>query len=1034
MNMRKILLLTLLMLTVCTTAGARLFCRMKSFAPDGGIQQAHISNIQKDKTGFIWFATWNGLVRFDGYTFYTFKPINNSGGTIHSNRIYNLKMSSTGNIWCVSSDNRLYLFDTSLQTFTDVLRDIAPAADKKVKMLQSMPKGVTWAVFKDGSCLRLNDGCYRHGWRFFAAGSQQAMGRKIYETIQDEDGDEWIMTDRGTMCPTRRLQVRGNYRFFKHTGDKVFLVSTEGQVATIDRNNRVRRSRLPAYVTGIRHSTLIARRHIAMATSRGTAVYDTRTGRCTMFGAQRGDSIIYLYGDRRNRLWAFSGGETVYLIDIAAGTTARLKSAPSPQSRSMRNPQLIFEDDKGNIILKPAKGKMAYYDERTGTLRLPDFYKGSEPAAFDPEKINKFMTDGSGNLWLIQPHETVCITFFNSHFTHHNSDGRTETRAMMRDSRGRYWLADRNNRICITGRDRATRLYMSAQGGMQAAPCTFSKMPVYCMTEDRQGRIWIGTKGEGVYLLTPEDGRRTRYGIRHLVHNGADRTSINSDSIYDIYQDRKGYIWLGSYGSGLCRTKAAGGDAAEFVTVRGGKGFNKIRCITEGRHGILIVGTTDGIMTADTRGSGMPRTYRNSFRNEPWGLKGNDIMKIVHAGGRTYACVYGSGISEIVSENLLSDSLHFRNYAITSQATADQIMTATVSGSDIWLVSEQAISRFSTASHTFSIFGRNMFADSFNFSEAAPIADGSVITLGTSEGTLSFDTRNIRTESGRRGIVFTGIQYQNDMSIRPLNDIQALTISPDERSFSLYLSSPGCINTEGTRYRYRMEGYDNGWNYTDEHQHSVNYTGIPDGDYTLIVEAAGPDGAWDGHGRTIAVHVTPLFTETIWFRMLVMIIVAAVFAAMVYAIIYLNRMRGIIQKKYSLLMTIDRMQAKAVTEQRGTADVEDDTQEFIRKSVEFFNRNIADNSIVVEDFARHLNMSRTAYYNRMKTATGLSPVDFIKQMRIKTALKLLDEGRLTVTEIAHKTGFSDPKYFARCFKAEMNMTPTQYLNGRKKTN
>ena len=118
---------------------------------------------------------------------------------------------------------------------------------------------------------------------------------------------------------------------------------------------------------------------------------------------------------------------------------------------------------------------------------------------------------------------------------------------------------------------------MSAQGGMQAAPCTFSKMPVYCMTEDRQGRIWIGTKGEGVYLLTPEDGRRTRYGIRHLVHNGADKTSINSDSIYDIYQDRKGYIWLGSCGSGLCRTKAAGGDAAEFVTVRGGKGFNKIR-------------------------------------------------------------------------------------------------------------------------------------------------------------------------------------------------------------------------------------------------------------------------------------------------------------------------------------------------------------------------------------------------------------------------------------------------------------------------
>ena len=63
----------------------------------------------------------------------------------------------------------------------------------------------------------------------------------------------------------------------------------------------------------------------------------------------------------------------------------------------------------------------------------------------------------------------------------------------------------------------------------------------------------------------------------------------------------------------------------------------------------------------------------------------------------------------------------------------------------------------------------------------------------------------------------------------------------------------------------------------------------------------------------------------------------------------------------------------------------------------------------------------------MKEAGGVSPVDFIRQMRIKRALKLLEEGKHTIAEVAYMTGFADPKYFSRCFKAEMSMTPTQYI-------
>jgi transcriptional regulator GlxA family with amidase domain len=62
----------------------------------------------------------------------------------------------------------------------------------------------------------------------------------------------------------------------------------------------------------------------------------------------------------------------------------------------------------------------------------------------------------------------------------------------------------------------------------------------------------------------------------------------------------------------------------------------------------------------------------------------------------------------------------------------------------------------------------------------------------------------------------------------------------------------------------------------------------------------------------------------------------------------------------------------------------------------------------------------------------LSPIDFIKQMRIKKALKLMEDTSLSITDIAYKVGFADPKYFSKCFKAEMGMTPKQYANSLTK--
>ena len=178
--------------------------------------------------------------------------------------------------------------------------------------------------------------------------------------------------------------------------------------------------------------------------------------------------------------------------------------------------------------------------------------------------------------------------------------------------------------------------------------------------------------------------------------------------------------------------------------------------------------------------------------------------------------------------------------------------------------------------------------------------------------------------------------------------------------------------------------------------------------------------------------IIPLFTETVWFKVIIILLLICLFLGMAYAIVYLSRVRHLLQRKYSLLMSVDEFSRdiRIENDEEERQRIAESEQEFMKKSIAFFEDNIGNRGFVVEDLARHLGMSRTAYYNKMKSITGLSPIDFIKQMRIRKALRLMDDASLSITDIAYKVGFSDPKYFSKCFKAEMGMTPTQYIAQR----
>lgn len=544
---------------------------------------------------------------------------------------------------------------------------------------------------------------------------------------------------------------------------------------------------------------------------------------------------------------------------------------------------------------------------------------------------------------------------------------------------------------------------------------------------DSKGRIWIGTKGDGLYLLEKRDGT-DGYKVKHFLHDRNDKSSLCSDSIYAIYQDKRKRIWLGTYGSGILMAKENNGKWT-FGRVKGFAADIKVRCFYEPQQDILLVGTTNGLVSADVCDIRHVRTFSNAFRKESWGLKGNDIMNIVECGGKVFLCVFGSGISEVAGKDYLSSNLHFITYPLSSDAVADQIKSAVCVGSDIWVISDQSITKFNPRSKSQITFGRSYFTEPVSFSEATPVVKDGRIIVGTRTGILSFSSSLCGKSTVPGKLVFTGIQYTNDMNIRPLNDIDSLVVSPERRSFSLYVSALDFGGISPIRFRYRLEGYSEGWNYTIENQHSVNYNNLPPGNYRLIVETTDESGMWGAASRQISVVVTPRFVETPYFRIIVTVLILGFVMALVYAVVYLSRIRKSLQRKYSLLMTVDELTADIKHKEKIFLKEEAD-KSFLQANISYLEANISKDGLAVENFARHHGMSRTAYYNRMKELTGLSPIEFIRQIRIKKALRLMDDGETSIMEVAYKTGFNDPKYFSRCFKAEMGMSPTAYLNAK----
>lgn len=145
----------------------------------------------------------------------------------------------------------------------------------------------------------------------------------------------------------------------------------------------------------------------------------------------------------------------------------------------------------------------------------------------------------------------------------------------------------------------------------------------------------------------------------------------------------------------------------------------------------------------------------------------------------------------------------------------------------------------------------------------------------------------------------------------------------------------------------------------------------------------------------------------------------AVLLAKINNILLLNQS---LKETYSKQVTLSLPETEVVSEK----------DRFMQKALAYIYENIDHPQLSVETLSAHMNLSRASLYNKLFEFTGMSPIEFIRSVKLDKAKSLLEKTDKTVAEIAYESGFANPNYFTKVFKSKYNVTPTEYVAALKK--
>ena len=523
----------------------------RHYQVENGLSHNTVYTSIQDSRGFMWFGTKDGLNRFDGYSFKTYRHDPANPKSIGNDQIHKLLNDKARNLW-VGTGTGLYRYD--------------PLHEDFLLLPQTAKMGIDdFCIDNDGQLWMISAfTLYRFdpvAKTFYSYQHQLNFSAKSVTVLSD--GTVWLSTLEGTIEKYKRSSntfeshtiIRGgrnNDRCIskiKETGNGELIIgTTNAGVKLYDLKThqlrdliRLNKDKTPIFVRDIEKT---ASGEFWIGTESGIYIYNDSTGLVTHLEKQGSnayslsDNAIYTISrDKEGGIWAgtFFGGINYY----SRHNSIFNKYSPQSGSNSISGYDVreICRDRQGNIWIGTEDAGLNQLDTKTGIFT--NFKPDGTSKSIAYSNIHGLLVDGD-KLWIATFEHGIDIMDIKSgkivkHYT------------------GGTGNALRSNFVICFRKTRAGDILLATVRGIflyNREKDNFEPIPglpfvfYNCIMEDTDGLIWAGTINEGVYTFRLRKG-----GFKNYQSNDGN----NHNTINSIFEDSRKNVWLTTDGGGLCK-------------------------------------------------------------------------------------------------------------------------------------------------------------------------------------------------------------------------------------------------------------------------------------------------------------------------------------------------------------------------------------------------------------------------------------------------------------------------------------------------
>lgn len=538
---------------------------LKRYDVRSGLSENTVRCIMQDSLGHIWFATKDGLNRFNGVKFSVF------GSSARDKEVHGLKEHlnifalcphpNNRHIW-IGTSNQLYLFDTKtekIEPFTKKTNSGHPipitfsltydddgilwiatgfdlfSYDEKNNVLEryshkegdpnSLSNNHCWCVYKDNAgsiWVATRNGVSRYNKKsnnftnFATLNSSPDKENEIISITQSSDGALWLGT--WSMGIGRLDPISGKVEYYYGENEKMSI-------------SRIRA--LKQHSNG----------NLMVASEEGLFDFNIVTKSCYRFNNEiASESIQSLFVDKEDGLWI---GTYFYGVNYISKKSENIEWYYDDQREGGLSGDAVsefLEDAKGNLWIATENGGLNYFDIET--KRFTNFKAGTSSKSISYNNLHALLLDGD-DLWIGTFSRGVDIMNLKTGIVKNYRSDQADIHTISDDHI--YSLLKSKSGNIYIGTLRGATVYNPRIRVFSRIP-RLNNVFVYDILEDDKGYIWIASKGDGVWRYKEDTGE-----FRNYRYYEGDSNSFSDNWLHRVYMDSKKNIWFCTEMNGISR-------------------------------------------------------------------------------------------------------------------------------------------------------------------------------------------------------------------------------------------------------------------------------------------------------------------------------------------------------------------------------------------------------------------------------------------------------------------------------------------------